>query len=165
MKEGFDCSVSAALGFFPKFNFPEWLPNKGWGGGAATTGSSPFLESLGEPEFLPAPRDRATIAARGFTHGSRVRVGDRAFPALNSAVRSPRCRQGPRAPDPGGCPPAANRSGRARRSPRSQARMQIGHVTGKSYQAQPCSSVHIWAATSRVIEDLPINTPSLTLSV
>lgn len=154
MKEGFDCSVSAPLGFFPKFNFPEWLPNKGWGGGAATTGSSPFLESLGEPEFLPAPRDRAATAARAFTRGDRAGVGDRALPQLNSAARSPGYSSGREPQTP------AVSIGRERIQGSSAETALPGSYAnwpcdGKSCLAQPCSSVHIWAATSRILKTSP----------
>lgn len=137
MKEGFDCSVSARLGFFPKFNFPEWLPNKGRGGGAATTGSSPFLESLGEPEFLPAPRDRAAISARAFSRGDSAGVSDQALPQLNSATWSPGCNGGREPQTPAGVHRRRTVLGGARRSPRCQARMQISHVTAKAAWPSP----------------------------
>lgn len=155
MKEGFDCSVSAVLGFFPNLNFPERLPNKGRGGGAATTGSSPFLESLGEPEFLPAPRDRATIAAP-WVHPRQPRQDRRSRPppAQLCSPESP-LQAGTESPRPGRLSTGCESFQGSSAEPAQPSPYANWPCDGKSCQAQPCSSVHIWAATSRVLKTCP----------
>lgn len=73
---------------------------------------------------------------RSLSHSglSRTRGAPYPRPALRSGSG---LRLGPRAPDPHGSSRAASRESRARRSPRSRAPMQIGHVTAKAAWPSP----------------------------